>query len=565
MPLNEKNKGFISNIIEKFFPSSTGNKSISDNMPVNSQPGGDVLQSTTSRLEPTVVVNQDYVSQREPYGTLDPKMVKSRASGWSQVQNLSQDLDISKVQSAFRSAERGDTTLLFAYYRDLLISTGMVATELSKRKLSVLAEKHIILPVDKNNKDDIHAAEVIEDMIQNCPQWLPGLVHLMNAIIYPIALSEKIFRPVEPWENNPYNLRYYLKELYPVDYVLINYRLPYLPQGPINPGGVYPIPNNSSNNSNRFFNNNGQYQPWFFYQNNRPEDTIYDLDSWEPDIRLWHVFNNGLIDYSWSNIYAPDPMRHIVYRCNLLQGIARDNFGGLGRAILFWAIMSQLGREYFLRLMDRYGLPFITVHADTSQVDTMNMLENALGMATKLNALVVNKDAIVDIKEIAMSGAADGHEKFLNFCQDQISLLIVGQTLSSHAKSTGMGSATGKIQSEVRQDIIEYDKTCLSTVLRTQLFKQFLEINGIRGRAPIISWGNSNAAESMQLSKTLLNLKNAGIEPTDEAINGLSEKIGFQLQRGEVPKIENKKGVYANGEETSEDRVDKEDSLDKDI
>jgi hypothetical protein len=536
MPSNN----FFKQVIERFFPPE-------------GQPGGDTLQKTTSVMQPTVVVNQDWVSKKEPYGTLDPKMVKGRSSGWSQVQNLSQNLDIAKVQSAFRAAERGDCTLLFAYYRDLLISTSMVTTELSKRKLSVLAEPHTILPVDKKNADDVHAAEVIEDMIQNCPKWLPGMVHLMNAVIYPVSISEKIFRPVEPWELNPHGLRYYLKEIYPVNYVLVNYRLPYLPQGPINPGGAYPVPQQNSGG-----------QPWF-YQNlasstGDPENTIYNLDSWESDIRLWHCFNNGLIDYSWSNIYRLDPARHIAYRCNLLNGIARDNFGGLGRAILFWAIMAQLGREYFLRLMDRYGLPFVTVHADTSQTDTMTMLENALGMATKLNALVVNKDAIVEIKEIAMSGAADGHEKFLNFCQDQISLLICGQTLSSHAKGTGMGSGVAKLQGEVRQDIINYDKQCLATVLRTQLFKQFLEINGIKGRPPIITWG-SESTDPKLLSSALQSLKSAGLEPTDAAVETLSEKFGFELQR-----VENAQQFGPDGKainpfgNNSQDNKDEEDT-----
>ena len=517
---NKETKNMMSRIIERFFP------------PSNAMPGGDVLQKTTSATQQTYMVeNQDTVTLQQPFGTLDPTKIKGRASGWSQVQNLSANLDVAKVQAAFRAAERGDTTLLFAYYRDLFISTGIVATEVSKRKLAVIGEPFSILPAQKGNAEDEHAAEVIKDMIDNCPNWLPGLVHLMNAIIFPIAISEKIFRPVEAWETNEFGLRYYLKELHPVDYVLVNYRLPYLPQGPINPGGIYPVPSSAAMN-----------QPWFYTQlhstTTRPEDTIYDQDSWEPNLRLWHVFNNGLVDYSWSNIYQLDPMRHMVYRCNLLNGIAADNFGGLGRAVLFWAIMSQLGREFFLRLMDRYGIPFISIHADTQQKDTMDMLENALSMATKLNALVTNKDAIVDIKEISIAGAADGHEKFLQFCNDQISLLISGQTLASHAKSTGLGSGVAALQGQVRSDIVSYDRQTLSTVLRDQLFRQFMTINNIPGNPPIISWGAHDDASTMGLSKMLLNLKQAGLKPTEEALTIISDKVGFELEAFEEPKVD---------------------------
>lgn len=519
MPKTES-KNLVSRIVQAFFP------------PSNAMPGGDVLQKTTSATQPTLMVeNQDTITLQQPYGTIDPSKIKGRSSGWSQVQNLSANLDVAKVQAAFRAAERGDTTLLFGYYRDLFISTGIVATEVSKRKLAVIGEPFSILPYQKGNADDEHAAEVILDMINNCPNWLPSLVHLMNAIIFPISISEKIFRPVEAWETNEFGLRYYLKELHPVDYVLVNYRLPYLPQGPINPGGIYPVPSSAA-----------MGQPWFYTQlhstTTRPEDTIYDQDSWEPDLRLWHVFNNGLIDYSWSNIYQLDPMRHMVYRCNLLNGIARDNFGGLGRAVLFWAIMSQLGREFFLRLMDRYGIPFISIHADTAQKDTMDMLENALGMATKLNAIVTNKDAVVDIKEISIAGAADGHEKFLQFCNDQVSLLISGQTLGSHAKSTGLGSGVAALQGQVRSDIVAYDRQTLSTVLRDQLFRQFLTINNVKGNPPKISWGAHDDASSMGLSKMLLNLKQAGLKPTEDAISILSDKVGFELESFEAPSMD---------------------------
>ena len=505
-------------IIQQYFPPRSG------------MPGGDVLQKTAQAQPytspPGVVVNQDIVSALQPYGTMLPSLIKGRASGWSQIQNLSSNLDIAKVQAAFRAAERGDCTLLFGYYRDLFVSTGIVATELSKRKLAVLSEPFNIIPADKKKAEDVKAADVIRDMINNCPQWLPALVHLMNAIVYPVAISEKLFRPVEGWEENPFGVKYYLKELFPVDYLLVNYRLPYLPQGPINAyNNMTPVPGQSV------------YQPWFYTSingtTNRPQDTIYDLDSWEPDVRLWHVFNNGLIDYSWSNIYALDPNRHLVYRCNLLNGVARDNYGGLGRAILFWAIMSQLGREFFLRFMDRYGVPFISIHADTQQVDTMEMLTEALGMATKLNALVTNKDAIVELKEVSIAGGAEGHKMFLDFCNEQISLLICGQTLSSHAKGTGMGSGVAKLQGQVRDDIINYDRQCLNTVLRTQLFKQYLEVNNIKGQPPIISWGESNTADAKDLSTTILNLYNAGIKPDNDAIEKIGEKLGFTVEKME--------------------------------
>jgi len=493
---------FINKIKSRFFP----NKAM---------PSGNVLQNTSGTEFPTVAVSSDDVNRSEPYGTPAPEYIKGRASGWSQIQNLSGQVDITKVQAALRTAERGDCTLLFGYYRDLFITTGMVAGELSKRKLAVISEPYTILPIDKTNKDDVNAARIIDDIISNCPNWNTSLAHLMNSIIYPVAVSEKIFRAAGPDDANPFGLRYYLDKLYPVDYMLVNYRLPYLPQGQINAfqnqlvSPAPPLP------ANIIQSGNGQ---------------VYNLDSWEPDLRFWHVFDNGLIDYAWSNIYAPDPDRHLVYRSNLLQGMARDNFGGLGRSLLFWAIMAQLGREFFLRMLDRYGVPFVVAHVDTAQTDTVKMLEDAFNMSNKLGALMVNKDAQIDIAQINLSGAAEGHKMFLDFCNDQISLLISGQTLSSHAKATGMGSGVAKLQSTVRDDLIQFDRLSLGNVLRSQLFHQLLKINGIKGRSPRIVWGGENPTNIKDLASSLNQLAQAGIRPNKTAMETLTEKFGFELE-----------------------------------
>jgi hypothetical protein len=485
-------------------------------------PSGNVLQNqitvNAEGLPIPQIINQDIVDQVEPSGTKVPQMVKGRASGWSQIQNLSTNIDIAKVQAAFRAAERGDTTLLFGYYRDLILGTGMVATELSKRKLAILAHPYNIIPSDTTNPDDIIAAKVITDMIDNCDNWNDYLIHLMNSVIFPVAVAEKIF---EPWDTdkdgiNKLNIRYKLKKLNPLDYMLISYRLPYLPSGPINPTNQPILPS----------------PPSLQTIDGMAQDTIYDPDSWEPDLRFWSVFNNGLINYSWSQLYAPDPNRHFVFRTNLLQGIARENFGGLGRSLLFWAIMAQMGREFWLRFQDQFGSPFIIAKVDTSQTDTVDFLKQSFQESQKLHALMVNKDADIQLAEAASSAASDGHEKFCQFCHDQISLLICGQTLSSNAKATGMGSGVADLQSDVRDDIVSFDRITLGHALRTQLFRQYLRINGFTGCPPKITWGGTSSPTTGKiLADTLLSLKNAGIEPTDDAYKNLGDRLGISIKK----------------------------------
>lgn len=507
------------------------------------RPAGNVLGQSAVDAQGRFrgVRDQMSVKLQEPWGTI-PKHVKERASGWSQLANLSHDFTIQKVQGALRQAEFGDTRMLFGFFRDFFLGNGMVASELGKRKLSTISEPYTVLPFDKTNKDDVIAGKVIEEALNRYPDFQRSLIHLMNAIVFPVSVLEKTFEVIDDdYGTNQYNLRYKIKQLYPVDYNLLTYRLPYIPQGPINIGNQPIIP----------------VSPLTQNLTGRPEDTIFDPDSWEPDLRFWSVFNNGIIDFSYANMMSPDPVRHIIYRCNLLEGIARENWGGLGRAILWWAIMSSMGVDKFLQCLQRFGLPFIVAKVDTSQVDTVDKIMASLSDANVINAIAVNKDAVVELQEMNYSNAAQAHSTFMELCHNQISLLISGQTLGSNVKSTGLGSGTSDLHSDIRDDIIKWDQLCLNNVLRHQLFKQYLSINGIKGECPHIVWGGSNTPDENQtVATTIYNLAQAGLTIDDDSLDELSTKMGLKIIRVQQPVLDqngNSKDNKSSGDKNPKD------------
>jgi len=513
MNANEASKLTLMNrVVNLFLPSSrTG------------QVGGNVLANASVPYPGGQITTQQMVKAMEPYGIQVPKHIKERASGWSQPANISEHFDFKKVQGAFRAAERGDMTMLFTFYRDFFTGTGIVASQWGKRKLATISEPFDIIPFDKKNTDDVIAAKAIKQILSEYSKFDEILIHIMNDVVFPVAVVEKNFEAVTQEDfggNNEFNLRYKIKQLLPVDYQLITYRLPYLPQGPIYTGNqpaLTGIPNGGL--------------PLMQSLTGKPEDTIYDPDSWEPNLRFWSVFDNGLVNYSFAYMQSPDPNRHIISRSNLLQGVSRDNFGGLGKPILWWAIMSQLGVDVFLKCLQKYGLPFITAKVDTSQIDTVNqMVQTFSDVNGILNMIAVNKDAVIGLEQMNYSNAAEAHKIFVEMCNDQISLLLVGQTLDSKSSTGGLGTGKDSLQSQVRKDIINYDQKHLNNVLRFGLFKQLLQINGIKGNMPNIVWGGDSESDLKDLSSSILNLSNAGIKPSPDSLEALSEKFGFKLE-----------------------------------
>jgi hypothetical protein len=290
-------------------------------------------------------------------------------------------------------------------------------------------------------------------------------------------------------------------------------------------------------------------------------DYQYDPDdTFEPDIRLWPVLPNGIPVQIPAMMIPLDPNRIIVFRNNLMLGTSRENFGGLGKALLFLSVMSQVSTQQFLLCMQKYGLPFIKIKADEEQVDTVNKIIETFGdMSQVLNAIAVNKDAEVDIEQINMAGAADGHTLLLNYIKDLIYLLICGEVLSSHTSTGGMGQGKGSVQSDVREDISKFDKTLLSECLQTQLFTYLLKWNNIEGDIPTIAFGGGITVEEMKsTSDVVVNLNKSGYELTEDSVECLGQRFGFTFQKIEDNEVEEEEDnttpiVDDNKEEDIED------------
>lgn len=140
-----------------------------------------------------------------------------------------------------------------------------------------------------------------------------------------------------------------------------------------------------------------------------------------------------------------------------------------------------------------------------------------------------------EVVQAANGDSSNSHERFITLCNQEISRLIVGQTLSSTASPTGeLGGGTANLQGEVRDDIRKADAKSLAATFRNQLFGQLLAVNGRTWRAPKILFGSESSAE-LSVSLSLIGkLREAGLEPDDDALDTLSERLGFGIRRATV-------------------------------
>ena len=420
----------------------------------------------------------------------------ARMSGMGEPQNINQSIDVARIQSALRAAERGDTWLFFTIVEYMIASYSHLQAEWSKRKGVIVGQPYSLIPYEKGNSDDEIAVKVIRQMIDSCRNWREGCLHLLDATLMPLSAAEKVFEPVSVLDAIRFELplRYKLKEIAPIQYPLLCFKIPYLSTG-------------------------------------SKADNSFNPDDWEAWLRIYKTFDNGVINFSANEAYQVDPDRHIVHRGNLLSPSIPPNVGGQIRAVLFWWLLATQDRDWWALMMQKYGSPFILGKADAQQRDTVQFLQSAFALATQIGGLIIDKKADAELIQANATDGSNAHKTFSDYCNCEVSKLVVGQVLSSTPKNTGLGSGMADQAEGVREDVKIADQTNFSDTLQKQLFEQFLRINGYRGRAPRIFFGGIKVKDGVMLTKSAAQLYQAGIRPTEGGgLTYFGEKLGFPVE-----------------------------------
>jgi phage gp29-like protein len=427
--------------------------------------------------------------------------------------NISSAATAATLAEAIRSAENGETRDLFRFYRDALLGDDHIQGELNKRKLALLAQTMAILPETKGNADDELAVIACRRAVADCENWVNGLAAISSSCLWPVTVTERIFRAADASRKGEPGLQFTLRRLEPVNPQLFCFRWAYMTGG-IAMGSATPVQQVGAAKLN-------------------PIDPFtIDLTRWEPYLKLWPIDNDGRIIYDASRAEYLDRTRHIVHRGHLLTEF-RDNWGGPFRAIAGWYLLRQLGRDWFGRFMERYGAPFPVGKTNVEDPQAIAFLQGAFSLATKLGGLVIGQDDQVELVQAMVQGGAQGHEIWHNVCNNAISRAIVGQELSASSKATGLGSGVAELQGQVRQDVRMFDQASLGETVKKQVFDPFLLVNGLAGSVKVV-WGGQSAEDAGNTASMLKDLAVANLEPADSALEVLSERVGFELQRKAV-------------------------------
>jgi phage gp29-like protein len=103
-------------------------------------------------------------------------------------------MDVDRVSSIIIAAQNGMTRDYFALVRDIIGSDSHLQTELGKRKLAVMGDVLNVRPYDSKSAADVETARAVAQMIDDCSDWMFINRDLMDSVLWPVSVVEKVYR-----------------------------------------------------------------------------------------------------------------------------------------------------------------------------------------------------------------------------------------------------------------------------------------------------------------------------------------------------------------------------------
>lgn len=385
-------------------------------------------------------------------------------------------LDADGLISLCREGEGGNMERVMRLMAEIWGGDTSIMAGVWQRKTGLLKQPHQINPPKDSAADGKMKAALIKRQLANCAGLRATQEHLLDSFLWPVAVARKVYGP----SRTP-GLLYDLIRLEPIPF----YRLDFTGGG-CEPAGT---------------------------------------------LRLKCVDAQGQLTGLTEPLRA---IEHIVHRGHMLKTFP-DTWGGPFRAALLWWFFATCTRQWWARSLNKSGIPFMVGRVQETDKKGKSALLRAFSNTTQMLGLVVSENTKIEVIKTLDSGATDSFDRFHSLCRAELSKLITGQTMTTEGQPQGIGGSQANVQDSRLDDLTGYDGAELGETFREQLFRPWLELNGLgRDNAPEMGWGAAvdDSASQATMVKTAYE---SGLELTPEGIAQFSDRTGLPFQRMTSP------------------------------
>ncbi len=188
---------------------------------------------------------------------------------------------------------------------------------------------------------------------------------------------------------------------------------------------------------------------------------------------------------------------------------------GLGSKLYWPTFFKRQNITFWLTFADKFGNPTAIgkYPAGTQETDQQALLESLRAISQE-SAIAVPDTMILELLEAQRSGAGDLYERMCRYMDEQISVAVLGETLTTVAKNTGLGSGQSDVQNDIRMELARADADLLTGTLQNSLVRWIVELNLPGAGIPRV-WRKIEAQEDLNVrSERDERIAGLGFKPT---------------------------------------------------
>lgn len=160
---------------------------------------------------------------------------------------------------------------------------------------------------------------------------------------------------------------------------------------------------------------------------------------------------------------------------------------GLGGK-LYWNVLFKRQLIAFnLAYLERFGTPTpVGKYPLTLPQDEIKKLLISLQGIGQEGSVAVPQEVLLEMLEPKVGNV--NYQNMIDYVDKQISIAVLGETLSTTSSPTGLGSSTAQVHNEVRLELTEADAVLLAGTLNNTLIRWLVELNFAQADAPRVTW-----------------------------------------------------------------------------
>lgn len=222
---------------------------------------------------------------------------------------------------------------------------------------------------------------------------------------------------------------------------------------------------------------------------------------------------------------------------------------GLGSK-LFWPVFfKRQDITFWLTFADKFGSPTIIgkYPEGTTEAEQGDLLSSISNFAQE-SAVTVPENMIIELLEAKRSGAGDFYERLAKYMDEQISIAVLGETMTTQSHSSGLGSSQSDTHNDIRLELARADADLLTGTLQETLVKWIIELNMPGAGIPRV-WRKVEQQEDLNARADRdAKIYNMGFKPSLEYIQEYYGE-GWELQSGDNNASSNQPESFAENQD----------------